>query len=126
MNDPQFDALTTEPERLAYIHDDMQSWVYEDAVGMNECSAVYFITWYRWRVQNFPVEHITDSGRVLHLQDFNIESVVSIMADGSKNRSASNTNPQPLQKNEPSTTASKSPSQIHMHHALTARPQGRV
>jgi len=81
MNNPKFDALTTEPERLAYIHDDMQSQVYEDVVGMNECSAVYFITWYRWRVQNFPVEHITDSGRELHLQDFDILSVVSIMAE---------------------------------------------
>ena len=32
----------------------------------------------------------------------------------------------PRQQAPPSTTASKSPSQIRMHHAFTARPQGRV
>lgn len=73
--------MSTEEKYLQAIHEDMQSEVYEDAVNMRECPADYFINWYRWRVQNFPVEHITGNGEELRLQDFDIESVVSIMAD---------------------------------------------
>lgn len=35
----------------------------------------------RGRVQNFPVQHIADSGDEHRLQDFDILSVVSIMAE---------------------------------------------
>lgn len=73
--------MNAEETKLAVIHDDMQGNVYGENVGMNECSASDFMTWYNWRMNNFPVEHITANGDSLRLSDFDILSAVDLMAE---------------------------------------------
>lgn len=65
---------------IAEIHAEMQGQVYGDLVTMSECSAADFVTWYNWRMTTNPVE-MEHNGRKIMLSEFDIESVVDLMAE---------------------------------------------